>query len=103
MAGDEATKNATIAVIASPAHIQPYTERRNAEIRSSAENGVVKTLSWVVGYCGTGGSLGKSYRWIVARRRPTPAERFRGAGCTLIGLRRFGAASAQARQEFLRG
>ena len=45
MAGDEATKNATIAVIASPAHIQPYTDRRNAEIRSSAENGVVKTLS----------------------------------------------------------
>ena len=56
-AGDEATKNATTAVIARPPHIQPYTDRRKAETRSSAEKGVENAVSGVIGYCATVSSL----------------------------------------------
>jgi hypothetical protein len=48
--GDEATYKAATAVMASPAHIQPYTARRKAETRSTAGSGVLNAESGVVSY-----------------------------------------------------
>src|SRR4051812_35941833 len=46
--GDEATNQAVTAVIARPAHIQPYAARRNAAIRSAAASVAGKVVPRVM-------------------------------------------------------